>query len=234
MLLCVWFKYPPSLQLNAFCSPRSSQMSSSLHHFLARSAVEFILVIHSSVKYAHILLMLHLQKRIHFYCVNSGGIYRVESSVSATNRWIPLHWLCFKCFLLFLPIVYKIISKTGETLTEQEPHLLNAHCCSATPPLSPSLPIMSPRSLEMCWLTATHAHRSPRPFSPSTSPRHPCLSSLSLHHHHHHHLTPPSPASPSFWWVGSSEVLAVCIAKGNVSSAHGEREREREKNGSEH
>lgn len=32
----------------------------------------------------------------------------------------------------------------------------------------------------------------------------------------------PQP-SPSFWRVGSSEVVAVCIAKGNVSSTHTEK-----------
>lgn len=32
-------------------------------------------------------------------------------------------------------------------------------------------------------------------------------------------LTPP-PRPPSFWRAGSSEVVAVCIAKGNVSSTH--------------
>lgn len=32
-------------------------------------------------------------------------------------------------------------------------------------------------------------------------------------------LPPPSPPSLSFWWFGNSELVAVCIAKGNVSSA---------------
>lgn len=65
-----------------------------------------------------------------------------------------------------------------------------------------------------------HAHL-PTLFSSSTSLRHPWLSFLSLHHHHHHlpHSL-PLPASLSFWRVGSSEVVAVCIAKGNVSSVH--------------
>lgn len=32
------------------------------------------------------------------------------------------------------------------------------------------------------------------------------------------HPTPPRPPPPSFWRVGSSELVAVCTAKGNVSS----------------
>ena len=55
----------------------------------------------------------------------------------------------------------------------------------------------------------------------SLSP-HICLSPVSLDHCLPPSLarTPPPPCvpSPSFWRVGSSEVVAVCIAKGNVSS----------------
>lgn len=42
---------------------------------------------------------------------------------------------------------------------------------------------------------------------------------LSLSHSSSSSFSPPPP-SPSFWRFGSSEVVAVCIAKGNVSSTH--------------
>lgn len=56
-------------------------------------------------------------------------------------------------------------------------------------------------------------------FTPFHTSQHNCLSCVARS------LSPsllhlPLPPSPSFWWVGSSEVVAVCIAKGNVSSTH--------------
>lgn len=85
--------------------------------------------------------------------------------------------------------------------------------------------IMSLCSLEICWLTASHA--SPPPtldgFLSLYLSQHICLSPVSLDHclpHSHSSSSSSPPPSPSFWRVGSSEVVAVCIAKGNVSSTH--------------
>lgn len=81
--------------------------------------------------------------------------------------------------------------------------------------------IMSPCSLKICWLTALHASLLHLVFSlPPSLPVYRSLSSVAR-------SSPPSPwllyffpPSPSFWRVGSSELVAVCIAKGNVSSTH--------------
>lgn len=68
--------------------------------------------------------------------------------------------------------------------------------------------IMSPCSLEICRLTASHASPPSRNISASPLCRSIIVSP-----------SPPLPPLPStsFWRLGRSEVAAVCIAKGNVS-----------------
>lgn len=95
---------------------------------------------------------------------------------------------------------------TGEI---QSGHILCIHCRldSFFPHITP------PRSLKICWLTTLHASCI---FSPGLSP-------LSLDHGPSrtpppHSLPTTLPHPPSFWRVGSSELVAVCTAKGNVSS----------------
>lgn len=68
--------------------------------------------------------------------------------------------------------------------------------------------ITPPHSLKKCWLPTSHA---PHIFSLGLSP-------LSLDCGHScSRRPPPRPPPPSFWRVGSSELVAVCTAKGNVS-----------------
>lgn len=86
----------------------------------------------------------------------------------------------------------KVTRKLIEGETREAYILCICRCCAPVPLCS----------LEICWLTALHASSFPLPL--------PLPTNLSL----------SSPPSPSFWWVGSSEVVAVCIAKGNVSSTH--------------
>lgn len=101
-------------------------------------------------------------------------------------------------------------------------HILYIHRCSALPFLPPHHVTVLIKNM------LTHkprTHLSPPPplvsSPPLSLPTHPSLSPLSLDHRlprsHYSIFLPPS---PSFWRVGSSELVAVCIAKGNVSSTH--------------
>lgn len=116
--------------------------------------------------------------------------------------------MCSKCCVFRLLSSSRYEAKRNKNWLKEkarEAHILYIRRCWALVPLC---------SLEICWLTALHASS----FSlPLPLPTNLSLSSVARS------LSPSllfPPPSPSFLWVGSSEVVAVCIAKGNVSSTH--------------
>lgn len=161
--------------------------------------MDYILVTHPSVQYLQIFLMLHL----HFIVVTLPFLLVALNHLLMGNHapWHVSILMCFKCLMFCL-----LSSKKCEAKRKRN-WLKGRH---RKPIFYTSVAVVLIRNM------LTHRLARILIFSPSTFPN-KSLSSVARS------LSPSllfPPPSPSFWQVGSSEVVAVCIAKGNVSSTH--------------
>lgn len=111
--------------------------------------------------------------------------------------------------------LYKMWSKKEEKLIERKilgAHILYIHRYPALSPPPHHVTVLIRNMLTHCLARIPPPSFPLATYLPLSSVARSWSPSLSL-------LLFPPP-SPSFWRVGSSEVVAVCIAKGNVSSTH--------------